>query len=131
MPEFDNDVHRLRGLFEKAHEIVCGHSSFISETRRALRTAEIDIIFLSGRVYRIPVTNLLEIERQVYSRAMISNHVVDLIACGMEDLPQKITEMDKVIPNIIYYEEVIQQNQIKQFIKDCYDWLETKYTIIF
>lgn len=53
------------------------------------------------------------------------------IACGLEDLPQKVKEMDKVIPNIIHYEEVVQQNQVKQFIADCYDWLELKYSITF
>lgn len=53
------------------------------------------------------------------------------IACGVEDLPQKITEMDKVIPNILYYENVTQINQIKQFIKDCYNWLESEYNVNF
>ena len=53
------------------------------------------------------------------------------IACGLEDLSQKITEMDKVIPNILHYEKVVQQNQIDKFIEDCYNWLELKYNIIF
>jgi hypothetical protein len=53
------------------------------------------------------------------------------IACGLEDLPQKIKEMDKVIPNIVHYEEIVQQDQIRQFIDDCYNWLELKYNIIF
>jgi hypothetical protein len=53
------------------------------------------------------------------------------IACGLEDLPKKITEMDKVIPHILHYEEVEQYNQIKQFIEDCYNWLEKKYDVLF
>lgn len=53
------------------------------------------------------------------------------IACGLEDLPQKIEEMDKVIPNILHYEEVVQQDQVRQLIDDCYDWLETKYNVTF
>jgi hypothetical protein len=53
------------------------------------------------------------------------------IACGLEDLPEKINEMDKVIPHILHYEEVEQHNQIKQFIEDCYGWLEKKYDVIF
>ena len=53
------------------------------------------------------------------------------IACGIEDLPTKVQEMDKVIPHIMYYEEVTQPNQVKQFIQDCYKWLEIKYKIKF
>jgi hypothetical protein len=53
------------------------------------------------------------------------------IACGLEDLPKKINEMDKVIPHILHYEEVEQYNQIKQFVEDCYSWLEKKYDVIF
>jgi hypothetical protein len=51
------------------------------------------------------------------------------IACGLEDLPQKSTEMDKVIPHILEYEEVTQKNQVQSFIEDCYSWLEEKYDI--
>lgn len=51
------------------------------------------------------------------------------IACGLEDLPQKINEMDKVIPHILDYEQVTQKNQIKNFIEDCYKWLKTKYNL--
>lgn len=53
------------------------------------------------------------------------------IACGLEDLPQKIKEMDKVIPNILHYEEFVQQDQVRRFIRDCYIWLEAKYNITF
>lgn len=45
------------------------------------------------------------------------------IACGMEDLPKKVNEMDKVIPNILHYENVVQYNQINQLIEDSYKWL--------
>jgi len=51
------------------------------------------------------------------------------IACGLEDLPQKITEMDKVIPNVLHYEQVTQRNQVQDFIEDCYEWLQVKYNI--
>ena len=51
------------------------------------------------------------------------------IAYGMDDLPRAIATMDQVIPNIKHYLEVTQPAQLKQFIKDCYDWLEQKYNI--
>jgi hypothetical protein len=53
------------------------------------------------------------------------------IACGLEDLPSKVNEMDKVIPNILHYEQVEQIDQIKQFIEDSYNWLQTKYNVKF
>lgn len=51
------------------------------------------------------------------------------IACGLEDLQQKVEEMDKVIPNIMHYENITQQDQIKKFIEDCYTWLVEKYNL--
>ena len=37
--------------------------------------------------------------------------------------------MDKVVPNVLHYEEVTQKNQVQSFIGDCYSWLEEKYGI--
>jgi hypothetical protein len=51
------------------------------------------------------------------------------IAIGLDDLPRAINTMDQVIPNIKHYEEVTQPTQVKQFIKDCYDWLSKKYNL--
>lgn len=45
------------------------------------------------------------------------------IAIGFDDLPRAISTMDKVLPNIEHYENVTQYNQVKNFIKDCYTWL--------
>lgn len=53
------------------------------------------------------------------------------IAYGLDDLPRAIATMNQVIPNIKHYLEVTQPTQLKQFIKDCYEWLETKYNIVF
>jgi len=53
------------------------------------------------------------------------------IACGLEDVEAKITEMDKVVPYVVDYENTIQQKQVIDFIKDCYSWLENKYNIKF
>lgn len=51
------------------------------------------------------------------------------IAVGLDDLPRAINTMDQVLPNIEYYENVTQPNQLKQFIEDCYEWLKIKYSI--
>ena len=51
------------------------------------------------------------------------------IACGMEDLPKKIEELDDVVPNVLHYEQVIQQNQLIKFIEDSYKWLTDKYNL--
>lgn len=51
------------------------------------------------------------------------------IAYGIDDLPRAIATMDKVIPNIQHYLSVTQPNQLKTFINDCYNWLETKYNL--
>jgi len=51
------------------------------------------------------------------------------IACGLEDLPEKVAEVDKVIPNILHYEQVTQQQQVEKFVQDCYHWLQEKYNI--
>lgn len=51
------------------------------------------------------------------------------IAYGMDDLPRAVATMDQVIPNIKHYLEVTQPTQLKQFIQDCYNWLEEKYNI--
>jgi hypothetical protein len=51
------------------------------------------------------------------------------IAIGLDDLPRAISTMDQVLPNIKYYEEITQPNQLKQFIEDCYEWLQIKHNI--
>lgn len=51
------------------------------------------------------------------------------IAYGMDDLPRAVATMDQVVPNIKHYLEVTQPTQLKQFIQDCYNWLEEKYNI--
>jgi hypothetical protein len=37
--------------------------------------------------------------------------------------------MDKVIPNVLHYEQATQKNQVQDFIEDCYQWLQAKYNI--
>ena len=51
------------------------------------------------------------------------------MAVGVDDIPRAINTMDQVLPNIEYYENVTQPNQLKQFIEDCYEWLKIKYSI--
>jgi hypothetical protein len=51
------------------------------------------------------------------------------IAVGLDDLPRAISTMDQVLPNIKHYEQVTQCNQVKDFVEDCYTWLEEKYNL--
>jgi hypothetical protein len=51
------------------------------------------------------------------------------IAVGIDDISRAINTMDQVLPNIEYYENITQPNQLKQFIEDCYEWLKIKYDI--
>ncbi len=51
------------------------------------------------------------------------------IAIGLEDLDRAAATTELAIASIKHYEEVTQQNQIKQFIDDCYAWMQHKYNL--
>jgi hypothetical protein len=51
------------------------------------------------------------------------------IAIGLDDLPRAVDTMDQVLPNVNYYEQVTQINQLKTFVNDCYNWLTNKYNL--
>lgn len=51
------------------------------------------------------------------------------LGIGLEELEYSSNTLPQVVPNIKYYEEVTQQNELKQFIEDSYIWLQTKYKI--
>ncbi len=51
------------------------------------------------------------------------------LGIGLGELEYSNSTLPQVVPNIKHYEEVTQQNELKQFIQDSYVWLQKKYEI--
>jgi hypothetical protein len=51
------------------------------------------------------------------------------IALGVSDLPRLESDMHNILPSMEYFENVIQINQLNQFISDSYNWLTEKYNL--